>query len=295
MNKLCNLCPRKCNANRTNIKGFCGCGRLIHISKVMLHHWEEPIISGQESSKGSGTIFFSGCNLKCVYCQNELISRSENGTEYKTKQFLNLIKELEKMGALNINLVTPTHYVEEIIKALKIYKPKIPVVYNTSGYEDPQVIKKLNNLIDIYLVDYKYCDNDISFKYSRAIDYNINCVNSINEMLKQCPKNIYKIENDVELLTKGVIIRHLVLPNNVDNSKKVLDSIKKEFGTDVLLSIMCQYVPCGDLKNFQEINRKLKPIEYKAVITYAQRLGFKDFFIQEFDSASKSYIPDFKL
>lgn len=286
--EICNLCPRKCNINRNKNVGFCGVSNTVKIARAGLHFWEEPIISGES---GSGTIFFSGCNLKCVYCQNYEISKQAFGKEISVERLAEIFKELENKGANNINLVTPSHYVTQIIEALKIYKPKVPIVYNTSGYDSVEEIKMLEGWVDVYLTDLKYYSKELSKKYSSAENYFEVATKAILEMVKQQPKNIY--ENG--LLKKGVIIRHLVLPNNYKDSFEVLNWIKINLGENVLVSIMGQYTPYYNAKNFEEINRKLKPIEYKLVLNHFQKIGLKNGFMQSLDSADESYIPPFNL
>jgi len=284
----CNQCPRQCNIDRKLSIGFCTCPEDVFVAKHMLHFWEEPLICN--STNGSGAIFFSGCNLKCVYCQNYEISNNLVGTKYSIYELANLFKKLEELGALNINLVTPTHYQDQIIEALKIYKPKIPVVWNSSGYESVEQIKKLKNFVDIYLVDLKYMDKDLALKLSCAKDYPEIATSAILEMRKNQPKDIIKNQ----IMKKGVIIRHLVLPNNLQNTFSVLDWIKYNLGETQYISIMAQYTPCYKSIQFPEINRKLHVIEYKRVINYVNKLNFINGFCQDLVSANISYIPDFK-
>lgn len=284
----CNLCPRKCNIERNTTQGFCASPEQIRIAKYMLHYWEEPFLCNDLN--GSGAIFFSGCNLKCVYCQNHEISNGVIGQPYSAKELASLFKKLEDLGALNINLVTPTHYQNQIIEALKIYKPKIPVIWNSSGYEISEEIKKLKDYIDIYLVDLKYMDSNIALKYSGAKDYPEVSIKAILQMKINQPLDI--IENGV--MKKGVIIRHLVLPNQINNTFLCLDWIKNNLGINQYVSLMAQYTPCHKSINFPEINRKLHNIEYKRVLNYAEKLGFTNIFYQDLESASTSYIPDFK-
>lgn len=286
---ICNACPRKCNIDRSNNYGFCSCDEQVFVAKYMLHHWEEPIISGINLSNGSGTIFFSGCNLKCVYCQNHKISNSCCGKVYSIEELANLFKHLENMGALNINLVTPTHYQKQIIEALKIYKPKVPVVWNSSGYELAEEIEKLKDYIDIYLVDLKYMDKTLAFNLSKAKDYPQFATKAILQMKQNQPRDI--IENC--LMQKGVIVRHLVLPNALENTFKCLDWIKNNLGDNQYISIMSQYTPCYKAKEVEMINRKLHNIEYKRVVNYVNKLGFYNGFYQNLESANSSYIPDF--
>lgn len=282
----CNICPRHCNVNRTSNNGFCGAPDTIKIAKYMKHFWEEPIISGK---MGSGAIFFSHCNLKCLYCQNYQISANGQGKEVTINELIDIIKELENSGVHNINLVTPTHYTNQITEALRLYKPSIPIVWNSNGYESVETIEKIKDLVDIYLVDMKYMDNYLAFDLSKAKDYPEICKQAILQMRKNQPKDI--IEEG--LMKKGVIIRHLVLPNEIENSFKVLDWINSALGTNTLISIMGQYTPCHIAKNLPKYSRPLKPIEYKRVFAHLQKLGFDNGFVQELSSASDNFIPDF--
>lgn len=285
---ICNLCPRKCNVNRDLKSGFCGVSNTLKVARAQLHFWEEPIISG---TNGSGTIFFSGCNLKCVYCQNYNISNENFGKFITTQRLAEIFKELENAGAHNINLVTPSHYVKQIVEALNIYKPKIPVVYNTSGYDSVEELKMLEGYVDVYLTDLKYCSSELSQKYSSAKNYFEMCSLAIKEMIRQQPKNV--MENG--LIKKGVIIRHMVLPNCINDSFKVLEWIKNNLGEDVIVSVMGQYTPYFNASKFPEINRKLKPVEYKLVINHFNKLGLKNGFMQSLDSADENFIPPFNL
>lgn len=285
---ICNLCPRKCNVNRDLKSGFCGVSNTLKVARAQLHFWEEPIISG---TNGSGTIFFSGCNLKCVYCQNYNISNENFGKDITTQRLAEIFKELENAGAHNINLVTPSHYVKQIVEALNIYKPKIPVVYNTSGYDSVEELKMLEGYVDVYLTDLKYYSSELSQKYSSAKNYFEVCSLAIKEMIRQQPKNV--MENG--LIKKGVIIRHMVLPNCINDSFKVLEWIKNNLGEDVIVSVMGQYTPYFNASKFPEINRKLKPVEYKLVINHFNKLGLKNGFMQSLDSADENFIPPFNL
>lgn len=283
----CNLCPRKCNIDRNVTKGFCNTYNGVTLALCNLHFSEEPIISG---TNGSGTIFFSGCNLKCVYCQNFDVSRNKIGKEVSVERLAEIFKELENQGAHNINLVTPTHYANQIIEALKIYKPNIPIVYNTNGYESVETLQKLKDYVDIYLTDFKYFSSEISAKYSKAPNYKDVATSALKQMLINQPENI--IENG--LMKKGVIVRHLVLPNNTDDSIAVLEHLYNTFGNQLTISLMSQYTPFGLSKDFEEINRTIKPIEYKRVLFKLQKLGFGGF-MQELTSSSITYIPNFDL
>lgn len=285
----CNLCPRRCNIERSSKLGFCGQTEKLRISKVMLHHYEEPIISGEEKAKGSGAIFFTGCNLKCVFCQNNPISHKNKGKNISVKKLVKIFKKLEKKGAYNINLVTPSHFTNQIIEALNIYKPTIPVVWNSSGYEEKETIIKLKDYVDIYLVDLKYMDNNLALQYSRAKDYVEKATSSILQMKQNQPKDI--IENG--LMKKGVIIRHLILPTCTSDSVKCLEFINQNLGSDSIVSLMSQYEPRYDATKCSEINRKITPLEYKRVVNYALKLNMKNCFVQDLSSANSKYTPKF--
>ena len=293
MKNLCNICPRNCNIDRTDQTGFCKGTNKVKISKVMLHFFEEPPISGEDAgdkkANGSGAIFFSNCTLKCCYCQNSEISAGGEGKDVSVETLADLFKQLESAGANNINLVTPTHYTNEIIEALEIYKPNIPIVWNTSGYEKPETIQKLKNYVDVYLTDFKYFNPDLAKKYSLAENYPETCKLATIEMRKNQPEDIF--ENG--LMKKGIIIRHLVLPTHIADSIKIIDWINENLGNQTYVSLMSQYVPMANAKNFPEINRKIKPLEYKVVVNHLNELGFKNVFTQDFESAETCYTPDF--
>ncbi len=288
----CNICPRNCNAIRSgeNKKyGFCGMPENPVIAKVSLHEWEEPCISGRN---GSGTIFFSGCTLKCVFCQNYEISTKGYGREISVERLTEIFKELEDKNAENINLVNPTHFSKAIIEALNIYKPKIPVVYNCSGYEKVETLKKFEGLIDIYLTDLKYFDGNVSKKYSCAEDYFEVSEKAVKEMLRQQSENIFDENN---MMKKGVIIRHLVLPGNLTQTEKILKWIKNSLPEGTLISLMSQYVPFGEAEKYKEINRKITRREYNKALDMLEELKLENGFVQELSSSSKNYIPDFNL
>lgn len=285
----CNLCPRQCNLQRDSITGFCGMTNTLTLAKTDLFLWEEPVVSGLN---GSGAVFFSGCNLKCCFCQNFEISSGKKGKQITINRLAEIFKELELKGAHNINLISPTHYVPQIIKALDIYKPNIPIIYNCNGYETLDTLQKLKNYVDVYLVDLKFMDNELSQKYCSAKNYFNIASCAILEMLKQKPKVVLKNN----LITSGVIIRHLVMPNCTQDSKNILHWISKNIGTSAMLSLMSQYTPCFNSYMYPEINRKLLPLEYKVIVKYAEKLGLNFGFTQQFESSSTDYIPiwDFK-
>lgn len=284
----CNLCPRRCNAEREenkNLNGFCKMPLLPKVARADLHFWEEPVISG---TNGSGTIFFSGCSLNCVYCQNYEISHQEKGIVISYEKLAELFFELERKGAHNINLVSPSHYVLAIKEALKIYKPKIPIVYNSSGYDNEESLEMLKDYIDIFLLDLKYLSSDRAKLYSSAADY--------PEVAKKAILKAYKLQDKCiiknGIMQKGVIIRHLLLPQATKEAISVFDWVK-ENTPKAFFSIMSQYVPCGKAEEMPIINRKVTKREYEKVIDYILESGFSNVFIQDGKSADKKYIPDF--
>lgn len=280
---FCDKCPRQCVKN--NGIGFCGVKNL-RIARFGKHMWEEPIISGEQ---GSGTIFFSGCNLRCVYCQNYAISKHCQGEDITVENLAMIFEKLERDGVQNINLVTPSHYVDEIISALEIYRPQIPVVYNTSSYDSVKSLRKLDGYVDIYLADMKYFSPDLAGKYSCAKDYPQVAKSAILEMRRQQPKD----EVVGGIMHKGLLIRHLVLPACYKDSLQIVDWVKGNLGKDTYLSVMSQYTPYGELQKYPELNRKLKNIEYKIVLNALQKADMENVFIQNADSSSEEYIPEF--
>ena len=283
MTNLCLLCPNACKVDKKLNKGFCGTDNNIVIAKYYLHKFEEPMVSGKN---GSGTIFFCGCSLKCVFCQNYELSRSMRGKVISVNELADIFKELEDMGAHNINLVNPTHFSDQIIKALEVYKPKIPIVYNTHGYENLEVIKKLNDYIDIYLPDIKFFSPSVSKRYCGKENYFEIAKKAIEFMVKS---KLLTFDED-GLIKSGVIVRHLVLPQNVSDSKKILDWFAgiKDFA---YLNVMSQYTPFGKIDAFPELQRKLTKREYENVIDYAISLGLEKMLYQDYKSASTDYIP----
>lgn len=256
------------------------------IARVSPHYWEEPCISG---SNGSGAVFFSGCALRCVYCQNYEISWKNKGKEVTAIQLARYYKNLEGSGVHNINLVNPTHFTDAIIESFKVYRPKVPVVYNCGGYENVETLKKLEGYIDIYLPDFKYFDDSIALKYSSAPNYCETAKNAVKEMVRQCGEPKLDFNG---LMTRGVIVRHLVLPSNTKNSINVLKLLKKEFGDSIFVSLMAQYTPWGEKEKFPELCRKITNREYQKVLAFLEELDFKGF-VQQRTSAEKDYIPDF--
>jgi len=286
----CKLCPKNCEVNRNNGNvGFCKIGNKIKVALAYLHMWEEPCLSGDA---GSGTIFFSGCNLACIYCQNYKISNNQKGEEITIRQFSDMCLDLERKKANNINLVTPTAYVPLIIEGLTLAKANglnIPIVYNTSSYENVDTIKMLNGLVDIYLPDLKYYEDDIAFKYSKCNDYFKYVKDAIDEMYKQVGKPVF---DDNGIMKKGIIIRHLVLPDELENSKKILKYLYDKYQNNIYYSIMSQYTPVKKLK-YENLNRKLTKEEYDEIINYAIDLGIENAYIQDLDAALESFIPNF--
>lgn len=293
MENLCDICPRNCKVNRESKLGFCQSTNAVKIAKVMLHYFEEPPISGEEiegkKPNGSGAIFFSGCNLKCIYCQNSEISQGGVGKEISIETLADLFRQLENAGANNINLVTPSHYTLQIIEALKIYRPKIPIVWNTSGYEKPETIAILKGFVDIFLTDFKYFDSKLSSEFSFASNYPEMCKASLLEMRKVQPND--EFENG--LMKKGIIVRHLILPGCTADSKDIFAWIDKNLGNKTYVSLMAQYVPMAKAKDNPKINRKITPLEYKIVLKHLENLGFENAFVQELGSADTCYTPNF--
>lgn len=286
----CEICPRKCKVNRNNGElGYCKASNKMKIGGYHLHMWEEPIITGK---KGSGTIFFSYCNLRCAYCQNYDLSFDSVGEYITIERLSDIMLELQEMQAENVNLVTPTHYIPLIKNSIVLAKEKglkIPIVYNTSGYESVEILKTLEGLIDIYLPDFKYYDNSLG-KYSSVADYfNITSL-ALKEMYRQVGKPKY---NKKGMLKKGVIVRHLVLPNNYQDSKKIINYLYQEYKDNIILSIMNQYT-ITKITKYQELNQKVDPKEYDNLIDYAYNLGIRNCFTQEEESQSESFIPKFK-
>ena len=283
---ICNLCPRKCNALRTEHSGdgFCKAGTMPVVARVAPHFGEEPCISG---TKGSGTVFFSGCTMKCVYCQNYEISDGHKGRAITAKELADCYKDLEAQGVHNINLVTADHYAPAVKESLEIYKPSVPIVYNCSGYTSPATLALLDGLIDIYLPDFKYADDMLAVKYSSAPNYVNTASAAIKEMLFQV--GVPQFDSN-GMMKKGVIVRHLILPSHTKNSIEVLDLLKRSFGSQVLVSLMCQYVPVGRASDFPKLNRTITRREYDKVKSELFDLGLNGF-TQDLSSASTDFIP----
>ena len=286
----CNLCPRNCHVNRNNNEiGYCGASNQMVIAKAYLHMWEEPCISG---SVGSGTIFFSYCNLRCIFCQNYDISTLHKGSVVSVNRLKEICLELQEKGALNINLVTPTHYVPLIVEALKLAKKEgltIPIIYNTSSYENINTIKLLEGIVDVYLPDLKYYDDIYGIKYSNCNNYFKYASRAIEEMYKQVGKCVF---DNNGIIKKGVIVRHLMLPDNIEDSKNIINYLYNKYKDNIYISIMNQYTPLRRLE-YENLNRKVNDTEYDELINYAYDLGVRNAYIQEGETQKESFIPDF--
>lgn len=287
----CLLCPRACNADREVTAGYCGIKNApdtVRVARAMLHFGEEPPISG---SRGSGAVFFSGCNMQCVFCQNYSISKGCFGKDISVSRLADIFLELADKGAHNINLVTATHFVPQIIKALERVKDRlfVPVVFNCGGYESAETLKSLEGLVDIYLPDVKYFDDTYALRYSGALNYFAAAKSAVEEMLRQTGK--YEIENGI--MKKGVILRHLILPSLYKDSINIFKEMR-EYHDRLLISLMRQYYPCGRAGDFPEINRRLTTFEYRKVLDVCRDLGF-DGFTQEKEAATDEMTPDFDL
>ena len=287
----CEICPRKCKVNRYEKKGYCRCDDKVRIALVSKHYFEEPCISGRN---GSGTIFFSNCNLNCVFCQNHDISHGGKGIDVTIERLAEIMLEQQERGANNINLVTPTMYVEQIIKAIDIAKKNglnIPIVYNTNGYEEVETIKKLNGYIDIYLPDFKYFTNELAIKYSKAPNYFEKVTSALIEMQSQFDEYVF----DGEIMKKGMIVRHLVLPNHIQNSKNVLKWIKDNLRKDIYVSVMAQYFPTYKAIGDELIGRKLSFSEYRKIEQYFYSLDIENGYIRDLGKHEEEFVPDFNM
>ncbi len=290
MGELCRQCPRACLVDRSKKVSFCGVPESFVVARAALHAWEEPVLSG---TNGSGTIFFAGCNLRCVFCQNRDISHTAKGKQVSDRELIDLMLRLQDEGAHNINLVTPTQYAKQLRSVLDRVKPQlhIPVVYNCGGYESVETLHALDGLVDIWLPDFKYYSSELSEKYSAASDYYEVALQALTEMLRQCPKLVYDQNG---MLLRGVIVRHLVLPGSRKDSIEVLNHLVEQFGSDAfLLSLMSQYTPSFAKETpYRELHREVTTFEYQSVADVAIRLGLEGFF-QSKDSATAAYTPDF--
>ncbi len=290
--RLCSLCPRNCMVDRSYEKGYCSMPDEIKIARRALHFWEEPCLSGD---RGSGAVFFSGCNMKCVFCQNRDISHEGFGKVITPERLTEIFLELQEQGALNINLVTPTHYSDHIIRAVRNARKKgltLPVLYNTSCYETVEAVKSLEGTVDIWLPDFKYYHNETRMRYSSCPDYVERAKDALDEMVRQCPRPVFDSDG---IMQKGVIVRILVLPEHAQEAKEIVDYLYDRYGNSIYISLMSQYTPFGDLSAFPEIDRTLTQEEYDRVVDHAVEIGVENGFIQEGAAASESFIPSFDL
>lgn len=283
--RSCTLCPRECHADRTTSTGFCGAGHELRAARAALHMWEEPCISG---TRGSGAVFFSGCGLRCVFCQNEAISQRGEGKIVTPERLAEIFRELEAQGAHNINLVTAAHFVPAVLEALSLYRPNIPIVYNSSGYESIETLRMLSGVVDIYLPDYKYIDPNMAAMLSGARGYPDVAFAAIAEMIRQTGAPVYD-ENG--MMQRGTLIRHLVLPGLTGDSMKILTRIRDEF-PGIPVSLMGQYTPCGRALSMPGMDRKIKKKEYARVLAHMEAIGL-DGYRQELGSADGAFIPSF--
>ncbi len=286
----CTLCPRNCGADRREKHGFCGESDKLRVARAALHFWEEPPISG---NVGSGTVFFTGCTLRCVFCQNANIAGGHHGKEITTERLAEIFLELQAQGAANVNLVTPTHFLPHIIETLTLAKENglsIPIVYNCGGYEKAETLALLEGLVDIYLPDYKYRSHSLAKTLSAAEDYPETAEKALREMLRQVGKPVF---DEKGMMKKGVIVRHLVLPSHTDDSIAVLDFLHETFGDDIYISIMSQYTPMKKFEDHPALSRKLTTYEYQKVVLHAEKLGITQGFLQDGAAAKESFIPAF--
>ncbi|MDO4313734.1 MAG: radical SAM protein [Eubacteriales bacterium] len=289
------LCPRKCGVDREHgERGICRETDRVRLARAALHMWEEPCISGEE---GSGTVFFTGCNLRCVYCQNYALSRSERGKEISEERLAEIFLELQEKKANNINLVTPTHYISQIIRALDTAKRqglRLPVVYNSSGYERVESLRRLEGYVDIYLPDFKYWTLGSASRYSMAADYPQAARAAVAEMVRQTGDPEF---DERGMMRKGVIVRHLLLPGCVEEGKAIVRYLYQTYGNAIYMSLMNQYTPLDTLDTgaYPELNRKVTEEEYDALVDYAIELGVENGFIQEGETAGESFIPSFEM
>jgi len=288
----CNLCPRKCGADRENgKKGYCGESDTLRVARTSLHQWEEPCITGRY---GSGTVFFSGCGLKCIFCQNYNIADSSVGKDFTQEELADAFLRLQAKKASNINLVTAGHFVEQLVPVIRRAKEKgltIPIVYNSSGYETVETLRKLDGLVDIYLPDCKFYDSQIALKYAKAADYFQVAKDAVEEMVRQVDSFVF--DDATGVMKKGVIVRHLILPGHTKDSKKIIKYLYETYGNTIYISMLNQYTPMGTWTEYPNLNRKVTRREYEKVLDYAISLGVENAFIQEGETAGQSFIPEF--
>lgn len=291
----CRLCPRNCGINRDLTKGFCRVKSDLQVARASLHMWEEPCISG---TSGSGTVFFSGCNMGCVFCQNRKISRGETGKTITTDRLEEIFFELQEKGANNINLVTGDMFIPAIADAIERAKRDgihIPFLFNSSSYLNVDSLKRLDGLIDIYLPDFKYIREKDAIRYSNAPGYPEAAKEAIAEMVRQQPSCEFVMKGTQRLLSKGVVVRHLLMPGMLIQAKLIVRYLYENYGDSIYISLMNQFTPNGELEDYPEIDRRLKGYEYKSLVEYAQNLGVTLGFVQEGETAKESFIPDFDL
>lgn len=288
----CTLCPRRCHVNREGgYTGYCGVTSKIVVARAALHRWEETCISGEN---GSGAVFFSGCNMRCVFCQNYNIAGAKAGKEITTERLAEIFLELEGQGAHNVNLVTPTHYVPQIIEALNLAKREglhIPVVYNTSGYECKETLQMLEGYVDIYLPDFKYMNERLARRLSCASDYTVYVKQAVKEMVRQTGG--IEMDEKTGLMKRGVIVRHLVLPGHVKDSKEIISYLQETYGDRIMISVMNQYTPMPRAKDLDQLGRRVTKREYEKVVDHALEIGVTNGYIQKGGTASESFIPEF--
>ena len=291
MYRKCNLCPRSCNIDRTTSLGICQVSSKVKVARAALHFWEEPCISGEN---GSGAVFFSGCSLHCVFCQNEKISHGTVGKDITNEELAGIYIKLQKDGANNINLVTGTHYIPQIVDSVNMARESglnIPIIYNTSGYETVESLRLLDGIVDAYLPDFKYMDEALSLKYSHASDYPKVAKAAIDEMVRQCP--LVQFDEDGFIIS-GVIVRQLLLPGHVNDAKHIVKYLWEKYGSNIYLSLMSQYTPMPQIKDkYPELDRRITKREYDNLVNYAIELGVENAFIQDRKVAKESFIPDF--
>jgi len=290
----CQICPRRCKVNRENNQiGVCKVTSALKVARAALHFWEEPCISG---TSGSGAVFFSGCSMHCVFCQNEEIAQGRIGKEISKERLVEIFMELQEKGANNINLVTPGQYIPHIVWSVEQARNQgliLPIIYNTSSYERVETLKQLEGIVDVYLPDFKYWDSALAAKYSNAPDYPVVAKAAIAEMVRQQPKVAFYEKDGQELIEKGVIVRQLLLPGQLEDAKQIVKYLYETYEDNIYLSLMSQFTPLPHVEKYPELNQKVSRADYDAYVDYAIEIGVENGFIQEEDVAEESFIPDF--